>query len=130
MQIPNVFDNERRYIFNNWTTEDFTGTWAGAAEIIKAGETKEYPMYKAFHYTKHLVDREMIKEGKAGSMSSDEERKPLEDKTMAEIADGVDSPALASIKEKIRKEVEESVNEKKPEKSDKKEKKEFDALTK
>jgi hypothetical protein len=104
--MPVTFSPEKRYVFNNWTKEDFTGSWGGSTQIIKAGETKELQEYLAFHYTKHLVNREMMRDGKDGSMSSEEARAPYENKTMAEIGDGIDSPALASLKEKIRAEIE------------------------
>lgn len=107
MELPQgTFDNEKRYIFNNWSTEDFTALWGGVPTLIKAGETKEFPQYMAYHATKHFVNREMEKAGKSKVAGIDEERKPFEDKTMAAIGDGVDSPALAGLKEKIKQEIE------------------------
>lgn len=102
---PALYDNERRFIFNNWTSEDFPATFGGETTIVKAGETKEFSMFKAYLFTKHLVDREMIRDGKENSMSAQEMRQDYEDKTIAEITSDIDSPALASIKEKIKEEI-------------------------
>ena len=110
---PVIYDPERRYVFSNFSNEDFTGYASGVAQLIPAGTTVELPMFKAYLYTKHLVDREMTKDGKEGSMSGQEARQPYEDKCIAEITAGVDSPALASLKEKIKEEIEEEVVKKK-----------------
>lgn len=107
MELPTNFDNERRFVFSNWTSEDFTGRWDNVDYLVPAGTTKEFPMYLAFHLTKHLVDREMNRDKKSSLAGIDEERKPYEDKTMVEITLGTDSPALAALKEQIRAEVEE-----------------------
>ena len=106
MIYPDVFDNERRFIFNNWSDRDFTATWANESTTVKAGTSKEFPMYLAYHFTKHFVDREMQKDGMSSLMSIDEQRKSYEDKTMAEITGNIDSPALAQLKEQIRQEIE------------------------
>lgn len=105
MELPTNFDNSRRFIVNNWTAEDFTGRWDNVDYLIPAGTTKEFPMYLAFHLTKHLVDREMNRDKKSSLAGIDEERKPYEDKTLAEITLDTDSPALAALKEQIRAEV-------------------------
>lgn len=119
MEYPTVFDENKRYVVTNWTKEDFTGTWNGRETVIEKGNYKELPEYLAYHFTKHLVDREMMKDGKTESLASAEARRPYEEKTMTILADGVDSPALAKIKEEIRKQVlEESKNVKKVEKVD------------
>lgn len=106
MQDLTIYDNERRYVFTNATKEDFIGTWAGVDTLIKAGESIEVPQYKAYHFTKHLVDREMFKNRQDSSVSSPEARKLYEDQYCMEISAGTDSPALAKIKEKIKEEVE------------------------
>lgn len=102
----NTYDNEKRYIFSNWSNEDFVGVWAGVSQTIKAGETTELVEYKAYNYTRHFVNREMMKDHKENSMDSAEARAPYEAKTVALIGAGTDSPALAAIKEKIKEEVE------------------------
>lgn len=106
MNIPDTYDNNRKFIFTNWTSEDFDVQWGGENFTIKVGETQEFPMAQAYHFTKHLVDREMSRTEKASLMGVDEERVPFERKTIAEISAGTDSPALATLKEQIRKEVE------------------------
>lgn len=99
-----IYDNERRYIFTNWTNFDFVGTWGGQDTLVKSGQSIELPQYKAFHFCKHLVNREMEKNDRV-AVDSPEGRKPYEDKTIAEITAGTDSPALSKIKEKIREEI-------------------------
>lgn len=103
--MPDTFDPDRRFVFNNWSDEDFVGQWNGVQTLIKAGEIKELSMYLAYHFTKHFVDREMSKEKKDAFLAVDETRKPYEDKTITEITSGVDSPSLTALKEKIREEV-------------------------
>lgn len=120
MQTPNTYDNERRYVFSNWSNEDFSCMWGGKTTTVKAGEILEVPEYLAYHFTKYLVDREMIKAGKEALIGDDNVRKSFEDKTVSLISAGTDSPALATLKEKIKQEIEEQA-EKKPAK----EKKEF-----
>lgn len=104
METPTVYSDSNRYLFTNWTNEDFEGSWGGVKRTVKAGEYIEVPEYLAFHYTKHLVDREIQRDNKAQFMGVEEVRLPYEAKTMTLIAEGNDSPALASLKEKIKKE--------------------------
>ena len=101
MELPNVFDNEKRYIFTNWLDTDFTCSWDGVATTVKSGESIELPEYKAFHFTKHLVNSQI----ESGSVDSPEFRKPYEEKTIVEITAGVDSLAMANLKAKIKEEV-------------------------
>ena len=109
---PNVYDNERRFIFTNWTNEDFPSSYGGEVKVIKAGESVELPMFKAYLFTKHLVDREMHKAHKESSVSSQEARQPYEDKTIAEVTAG-DSLVIQNLKEKIAEEVQAESGEKK-----------------
>lgn len=101
---PAIYDSEKRYIFSNWSNEDFIGTWGGVDTLIKKGESIELPQYKAFHFTRHLVDREMMK-ANIMVLDSQEARDPFEAKTCAEITAGIDSPAMAILKEKIKSEI-------------------------
>lgn len=105
MENVDVFNNDRRFIFSNWSNEDFIGQWGGVQTIVKSGETKEFVMYLAYHFAKHFIDREMVKEGKGTLVGVDEMRKPYELKTIAEITAGTDSPALATLKKQIEEEV-------------------------
>lgn len=133
MITPDVFDNNRKFIFSNWTDEDFVGTWAGVDTLIKKGETKEFDMSLAFHFAKHLVDREMSRAGKSNLLGVPEERAVFEDKTIAEIGEGTDSLALSSLKAQIKAEIESAkdgaeVKEVKEKKSKKPEVKEFEGI--
>lgn len=111
MQLPDTFNNERRFVFNNWSDEDFTGQWDGVQTVIKKGEIKEFPMYLAYHFTKHFVDREMAKDKSIDpkTIGIDTIRAPFEQKTISELTGDTESPALSSLKEQIRKEVEQEV---------------------
>lgn len=105
MIYPDVFNNERRFIFTNNSVEDFIGMWGGIEYLIKKGESKEFPMYLAYHLCKHFVDREITRAGRSSLLGVEEVRKEYEDKTIAEITGSTESPALANLKEEIRKEV-------------------------
>lgn len=131
MRDLQIYNEDNRYIFSNWTSEDFTCTWGGVGTTVKAGDTIELPEYKAVTFTKHLVNREMMRDGKDASMASPDARKEYESKTLVEITAGVDSPALASLKEKIREEVEIETGKKVKEVKEKKvkeDKKEFGGI--
>lgn len=121
-----IYDNEKRYIFSNWTNEDFTGMFASVPTVIKAGAVLELPQHKAYLFTRHLVNREMMKANKDIELDNPESRRPFEEKTIAEITAGVDSPAMAVLKEKIKEEIEIESGKKvaKKEVATKKEKKE------
>lgn len=130
MVEPVTYDPERRFLFSNTTNEDFIGMFENTPTLIEKGKTIELSMFKAYLFTKHLVDREMMKDGKEGSMGSPEARKVYEDRIVAEITAG-DSPALATLKEKIKEEIQAEETKKKEvkEKAPKKEKsKEFDGV--
>lgn len=47
--------------FRNFTSEDFTWKFGGMAYTFKAGQTMFLEDYKADHFAKHLVDRELNK---------------------------------------------------------------------
>lgn len=121
---PTIYSEDRRFIFTNWTNEVFTGMCGGELTTIEQGKSIEFPMFKAYLFTKHLVDREMIKDKKEGSMSSQEARQEYEDKTIVEITAGKDSLALQNLKEKIKEEIEVEEGKKKTKKTPLKEKKE------
>ncbi len=104
-EIVTTYDNEKRYVFSNWSNEDFTCAWGGVSTTIKVGETVELPQYKAYTFTRHFVNREMSKANQDIALDVPEARKPFEMKTIAEITAGTDSPALATLKEKIKEEI-------------------------
>lgn len=54
--------------FTNWTTEDFTWKFDGIEYTFKAGETMFLEDFKADHFARHLVDREMNKTNTVTSM--------------------------------------------------------------
>ena len=64
-------DNEFDVInFTNTTTEDFAGKWGGIEEVIRAGETKPFPRFKAVHYANQLAKKILL--GQVGQPFGDE----------------------------------------------------------
>ena len=61
--------------FTNWTTEDFTWKFDGIPYTFKAGQTIYLEDFKAKHFAKHLVDREM---NKLGIVTDNPKREELE----------------------------------------------------
>lgn len=49
--------------FTNFSTEDFTWKFDGIPYTFKAGQTIMLEDFKAHHFAKHLVDRELTREG-------------------------------------------------------------------
>lgn len=114
MRTPDTYDADKRYVFSNWTGEDFACSWGGVPTSVARGESVELPEHLALTFARHLVDREMSRDGKSALLAVDEERAPYEAKTVAALEAGADSPALAAIKEQIRAEVEAEAGEAKP----------------
>lgn len=52
---------EKIVLFHNPTDEDFTGQWDKIEEVIKAGASRHMELWRAKHYAKHLIDRELNK---------------------------------------------------------------------
>lgn len=48
-------------IFKNFTNEDFVGHWDGVEYTFKAGQETYIELWKAMHFAKHLIDRELNK---------------------------------------------------------------------
>lgn len=70
--------------FTNIDREPFEGKWGGEVNIIKAGETKQFPKFLAEHYCKHLVNKILIRGGR--DWTSADLRKPLEDRVLGKVA--------------------------------------------
>lgn len=49
--------------FKNWSKEDFTCSWDGNPTTVKKGRLMPMEDFLADHFAKHLVDRELQKEG-------------------------------------------------------------------
>lgn len=128
-----VYDPKKMYAVTNWSDEDLEVNWKESPNadlgisgdniyVLHAGETKTYPQYLAFYMTDIFVDREMYKDAaKApnnpdGSVSRQRERlemavvnkdlrKPYEDKTLQEIREGQEDPAVTKMRAEIRKQL-------------------------
>jgi len=136
LDFEGIYDKSKRYIVNNWSDEDFSQSFGSEVAyngdkmievsparqiIIKAGEMRELGQFEAYTFTKHFVNREMLK---AASLLNDrvlveraemginnkELRKPYEDKTISEIEAGKATPFMEKIREEIRKEEVEKLN--------------------
>lgn len=51
-------------LFTNFSDSDFTWRWDGVDYTFKAGQSVYLEDYKHAHFTKHLVDRELQRQGK------------------------------------------------------------------
>lgn len=97
-----VYDPKKRFAFTNITNEDFSFSWNGAENVVKAGDTVELPHHLAILATQKLVDKIMLGEAweenapihektpwvdgkKNMSLGVPEARKPYEDKILKEI---------------------------------------------
>ena len=49
--------------FVNATDTDFTGMWNGQKKLVKPGQSLYMADYLAFHFAKHLTNRELTKAG-------------------------------------------------------------------
>lgn len=68
--------------FSNIDSEDFEGIYGGNPTLIKAGETRQFPRFLAQHFTKHLVNKILLKNKKdCGNKLA---RKKLEDMILGE----------------------------------------------
>jgi len=45
--------------FVNFTDEDFVGKWGGVPQLISAGQSVPMEDWRARHYAKHLINREL-----------------------------------------------------------------------
>lgn len=144
LDIEGTYDKVKRYMVYNWSDEDFTQKFGEDSAYngnnvvvvnpaysltIKAGEMRQLGQFEAYVITKHLVNREMMKESakvkddKARerlemAMNNEMARKPYEDKTIQEAEFGKESTFMTGLREQIR---EEELLKIKSEKSGKKE---------
>jgi hypothetical protein len=55
---------EKAVLFTNFTNKDFTWTWANVPYEFKSGQSVYMEDWKAKHFAKHLVDRELQERGR------------------------------------------------------------------
>jgi len=129
LDFEGVYDKTKRYMVSNWSPEDFTQEF-GAESVyndvnvvetkpktfitIKAGEMRELGQFEAYVFTKHFVDREMIRdtdkldnklrERAEMALNMANLRKPFEDKTIQEIKFGEETQFMDKLRDDIRKE--------------------------
>ena len=128
-----VYDPKKMYAVTNWSEEELEVNWKESPNpdlgingdnvyVLHAGETKTYPEYLAFYITDIFVDREMYRDAAKvpsnpdGTPSRQRERlemavvnkdlrKPYEDKTIQEIKEGQEDPAITKMRAEIRKQL-------------------------
>lgn len=55
-------------LFTNFTDQEFTGYWDGKGRKFSPGQSLHMPAYLAQHYAKHLVNRELLRADKDGTL--------------------------------------------------------------
>jgi len=80
--------------FTNVSNSDYEGMWGGEITIIKAGETKPFPRFLAYHYAKHLIDKMLLRGG--GDYGDEVLRKPLEERILGTVSIPTELPTPAT----------------------------------
>jgi hypothetical protein len=62
----NKMDNLKIVRFVNFSSEDFVGKWNGVPQVIPAGSSIPMEDWRARHYAKHLINRELQRTDAAG----------------------------------------------------------------
>jgi len=83
--------------FTNVDSSDFEGMWGGEVTIIRAGETRPFPRFLAYHYAKHLIDKMLLRGG--GDYGDEVLRKPLEERILGivNVAPEVITPVAQEV---------------------------------
>lgn len=126
LDFEGIYDNKRNFAVTNWSDEDMTINWKDDSGdniyTVHAGETRTFPMYLAYYFTRRFVDREMMKDAAKAPNNPDgspsrqrerlemavanaEMREPYENKTMQEVIPGKEDPAVTAMRAKIREEL-------------------------
>ena len=80
--------------FTNVDSSDFEGMWGGEVTVIKAGETRPFPRFLAYHYAKHLIDKILLRGG--GDYGDEVQRKPLEARILGTVSIPTELPTPAA----------------------------------
>lgn len=98
---------EKIVLFHNPTDEDFTGMWNKVSEVIKAQGSRHMELWRANHYAKHLIDRELNKLGVVTNNQVEREKlykTIVIDEEVIEVAKDSVAEELANIpKKKVTK---------------------------
>jgi len=81
--------------FFNWTDREFSWAWDGVTYVFPANESAMMEDWKAAHFAKHLIDRELHSEG---LQVSDEKREEYLKKTVIDTDVTVNSAHEATMK--------------------------------
>lgn len=125
LDFEGLYDPKKMFAVTNWSDEDFSVDWNDPGPdgtgsniyTLHVGETRTYPQYLAYYITKNFVDREMYRDANKEPLDSKQRerlematanrdaRKPYEDKTMQEVREGQEDPAVTAMRAKIRNEL-------------------------
>lgn len=83
--------------FTNWTTEDFTWTWAKVPYTFEAGKSYTIFDYLARHFAKHLAERELNQQNKESYFNP--EKQIMMDKAIGETQFEAPDEAKMSMQE-------------------------------
>lgn len=87
-------------VFTNFSDEPFTGLWDGVQYNFAPGQTMMVEDWKAHHFAKHLVNREMQKLDKNSMFLQDPRRESLFSKALPGVAP-VESEDESSLETKL-----------------------------
>lgn len=90
-------------VFQNWTNEDFSWTWAGDQYDFPAGSKIMLQDYLAMHFAKHLATREMFKAGHELNTYKHPEFQKMVDKCLCTEAVVVEAKTEAKVAVEIAK---------------------------
>lgn len=105
LQVPrNSANTMEAKKFKNFTSEDFTWKYDGIPYEFKAGQEIYLEDYKADHFAKHLIDREMNKLGLVTNNMTERKRLEAECFPTAEVVTPLEALNLnEEVKEKKTK---------------------------
>lgn len=92
-------------VFVNFSEEAFVGVYGGVEYPFQSGESMMLQDYLADHFAKHLVDRELQKQGKLVNDSSRPEllKKCFGERTLSEVSEEKLEAELLNEKVEIKK---------------------------
>ena len=73
-------------VFYNFTDTNFTFVYDKETYMVKAGDRESFPEFLALHGAKHLVDRELIRNGKVKQLNDTNERDLMYQKILGKPA--------------------------------------------
>lgn len=91
--------------FTNIDEETFVGKWGGEEYVIEPGETKAFPVFLVEHFTKHLIDKILLRQG-VENYNDEVKRRELAEKIKGEIVIEAEKEEKKTEGRSIKEEVE------------------------